>query len=335
MTFGPNAKEQNLAKAVALFEAGQFDQASGLLQPLLARFPNDPRINYVLGLICIRTGRFQSAVASISKCIEAAPGNFAPYCDLGEALLALDRVDEAYSAYQQSLALNPHNPRARKGLWVTRKRRGEAGDYHSSAGQDEFVHQTFFRDRREGTFLDIGAYDGVTGSNTYFFERNLGWTGVCFEPSPGQFQKLIQNRKTRCVNACLSNYEGEAQFLDVVEGLTMMGGLTESYDRQALDMLHTRTGQRLEHRTVKVLRLSSFLKDAGITDIDYCSIDVEGSEMNILRDLDFDLTRIEVFSVENNNENNHDIKDFLEAAGYLFVARVGADEIYRRHPGRQ
>lgn len=332
MMFGPNAKEENISKALALFEAGEFEQASGLLQPLLARFPNDPRITYVLGLISIRTGRFQSAVAFISKCLEAAPGNFAPYCDLGEALLALGRVNEAYRAYQRSLTLNPHNPRAKKGAWVARKGLGEAGDYRSSAGQDEFVHKSFFRDRREGVFLDIGAYDGITGSNTYFFERNLEWTGVCFEPSPGQFQRLIQNRTARCINACLSNYDGEAQFLDVIEGLTMMGGLIENYDRQALDMLHTRAGQQLEHRTVKVMRLSSFLKDACITDIDYCSIDVEGSEMNILRDLDFGLTRIEVFSVENNHENNHDIKDFLEAVGYLFVDKVGADEIYRRRP---
>src|SRR5262249_56743026 len=55
----------------------------------------------------------------------------------------------------------------------------------SQLGQDIFVYNTFFRERRtKGYFVDIGAYDGVTFSNSLFFERHLGWQGVCIEPLP-------------------------------------------------------------------------------------------------------------------------------------------------------
>ena len=40
------------------------------------------------------------------------------------------------------------------------------------------------RASRHGTFVDLGCYDGVTYSNTWYFERKLGWSGVCVEPEP-------------------------------------------------------------------------------------------------------------------------------------------------------
>jgi hypothetical protein len=53
-----------------------------------------------------------------------------------------------------------------------------------------------------GTFVDIGANDGVTISNSHALEESLGWQGVCVEPHPGAFAKLVKNRP-RCarVNA--------------------------------------------------------------------------------------------------------------------------------------
>jgi len=38
--------------------------------------------------------------------------------------------------------------------------------------------------RAPQVFFEAGAVDGLTNSNTLFFERTLGWTGVCVEPSP-------------------------------------------------------------------------------------------------------------------------------------------------------
>ncbi|MFZ3584632.1 methyltransferase, partial [Loktanella sp. DJP18] len=53
--------------------------------------------------------------------------------------------------------------------------------YASQAGQDRAVER-ILNGKRGGTFLDIGAYDGLTGSNSLYFERCLGWTGLLVEP---------------------------------------------------------------------------------------------------------------------------------------------------------
>lgn len=322
-----NSRQFELASAAC--NAGRYDEASDLLRQILARCPNDANANHLLGIIASMTGRYQDAIELISKSIDLEPTRFMAYCHLGDTFLFVGKLDEARFAYARSLSLKPGNQPAKKGMWVVRQALGETAHYHSMEGQDEFVHQHFFENKHNGVFLDIGAYDGVTGSNTCFFERYLGWTGVCFEPSPSQFQKLTQNRKARCVNACLADYVGEARFMDIVEGLTMMGGLVENYDPKVLDVIQKSKDQRLEFRTVPVMRLSSFLEEAGITRVDYCSIDVEGSEMKILCDLDFGKLQIEVFSIENNS-GTPVIGEFMNSAGYVYVDTIGVDEIYHR-----
>ena len=61
--------------------------------------------------------------------------------------------------------------------------------FHSQVGQDRFLLENFFRGRRNGVFVDIGAYDGETFSNSLFFERTMGWTGLCVEPLPSADSK--------------------------------------------------------------------------------------------------------------------------------------------------
>ena len=66
---------------------------------------------------------------------------------------------------------------------------------YSQHGQDLYVYETFFKNSAaKGCFVEIGAYDGVTLSNTLLFERHLGWSGLCIEPLPSAFEKLRTNR---------------------------------------------------------------------------------------------------------------------------------------------
>ena len=96
--------------------------------------------------------------------------------------------------------------------------------YYSQYGQDKFLFENFFINKKEGFFLDIGAHDGVNGNNTFLFEK-IGWSGVCIEPIPSVFEKLKKNRKCLLVNSAISNNNGEDDFL-ILEGYTeMLSGL--------------------------------------------------------------------------------------------------------------
>src|SRR5258706_11369284 len=59
--------------------------------------------------------------------------------------------------------------------------------YYSQHSQDRFVDNFLLHGKRGGVFVDVGAYDGVALSNTYYFEKELGWQGICIEPNPMAF----------------------------------------------------------------------------------------------------------------------------------------------------
>jgi hypothetical protein len=56
--------------------------------------------------------------------------------------------------------------------------------YHSEHGQDRWLNENIFKGRRNGVFVEFGALDGIYTSNSLFFERELGWTGVLIEADP-------------------------------------------------------------------------------------------------------------------------------------------------------
>src|SRR4030095_6950761 len=133
-------------------------------------------------------------------------------------------------------------------------RYGVVVKFHSQVGQDRFLLENFFRGKRGGVFVDIGAYDGETFSNSLFFERTMGWTGLCVEPLPSAFQKLKATRKAICENVCVAEFEGaHLRFM------------------QQLSVARTT-------HTAHVTRLSKLLDKHKLFHIDYCSIDTEGAE---------------------------------------------------------
>lgn len=52
-------------------------------------------------------------------------------------------------------------------------------EYYSQVGQDRWVIN-YFGENYKGFFIDIGAYDGISISNTYALEK-LGWKGICVD----------------------------------------------------------------------------------------------------------------------------------------------------------
>ena len=84
--------------------------------------------------------------------------------------------------------------------------------YFSQLGEDCLL-ALFFEFKSHGFFVDVGAFDGIYLSNTYFFEQ-LGWTGICVEASPTYFNLCVRNRpRSKCYNvACLDADRGMVDF---------------------------------------------------------------------------------------------------------------------------
>ncbi len=59
--------------------------------------------------------------------------------------------------------------------------------YFSQSGEDEFLNNNYFLNKKDGIYIELGALDGVLYSNTKFFEDNLNWKGILIEPHPYKF----------------------------------------------------------------------------------------------------------------------------------------------------
>ena len=205
--------------------------------------------------------------------------------------------------------------------------------FYSQVGQDRFLLENFFRGKRGGVFVDVGAYDGEKLSNSLFFERTMGWTGLCIEPLPSAFAKLKATRKAICEHTCVADFEGEAEFTeaddDPERNEKMLSGLSAKFDAHHLRFMEKLSVKRTS-RIVPVTKLSRLLEKHALFNIDYCSIDTEGAELPILNELDFDRFRIAILTVED-NWGDERLPRLMASRGYDVFARLEQDIVFKRH----
>jgi len=202
--------------------------------------------------------------------------------------------------------------------------------YYSQCGQDKYLIESVFNHKKNGVFFDIGAHDGISYSNTYYFEKELEWTGVCVEPQDENFQSLAKNRKCICLHGGIFDTEGELEFIKVNGPSEMLSGLAQTYDPRHLRRAQTEVAQlggSIEILKIKTFRFNDICAKNNITHIDFLSIDTEGSEERIIQSIDFEAIDISVIAVENNFRENT-IRLFLETKGYSFLCTLTGDDIY-------
>lgn len=201
--------------------------------------------------------------------------------------------------------------------------------YFSQYGQDKYVLE-YFNNKKDGFFIDIGAYNGVTFSNTLRME-NLGWKGICIEPNPDMFKKVCRTRKCAKYNVALDTANTEKEFTKITGYCAVLSGIKDEYCPEHTERIKKELeelGGSMDTINVKTMTFDTLMSDfKDIPVIDYISIDTEGNEFKILKSIDFSKYDIRVVSVEN-NYSDPEMKAFMEKAGYDCAAKLGCDEIY-------
>jgi FkbM family methyltransferase len=201
--------------------------------------------------------------------------------------------------------------------------------FQGQADQDVLAY-LYFKGKREGFFLDIGAYDGKTYSNTYVFEQ-IGWKGVCLEPLPEAFARLRQNRRCDCYNLAMSDETGEGADFIRAAGVETLSGLESKMASGHKDWIIREQGlvERIKVKTITFGDLMS--RYPGLTGIDFLSLDVEGAEMSILETIDFSVYRFGLIAIECIDESPGEsgkLKAFMREKGYEVLLDVGLDLIF-------
>ena len=214
-------------------------------------------------------------------------------------------------------------------LWTLEKSFHWHERYFSQAGQDKRVKDAFFRNRKDGFFLEIGAFDGVTGSNCLHFEKFMGWDGVAAEPSRTQYKFLEKNRRCKTVNKAVGFSGDNVEFVEVVEGPAMLSGVNSEDFAMTKTFLDNDDASRTITYNVETVSVMEMVGDRSL--VDFMSLDIEGAEMKVLESIDFDRVQMRVIAVENSDIGSPIFRTFFDGIGYRYFDTIGHDEIYY-HP---
>jgi Methyltransferase FkbM domain len=166
---------------------------------------------------------------------------------------------------------------------------------------------------KQGFFCEFGACDGKTMSNTYFLEKELGWSGIVCEPSGKWHEALFAFRDCSIDTKCVYEFSDQ----DVLFNETPDGLLSTISTYSNLDIL-AEARINGEEYAVGTITLEDLLRKHNAPNyIDFLSVDTEGSEWDILEVFDFGSFQFGAIFVEHNfGINRKKVSDLLIQAGY-------------------
>ena len=181
-----------------------------------------------------------------------------------------------------------------------------------------------------GTFIDIGANDGITFSNTRALAER-GWKGVLIEPSPKAYAKLKEvyngHKWFYLYNFALGDKNGKA-FLQESGPLCSAKdvGLVSTFVTSEMDRFKSKVAY--EPFEVKMFKWKTFLNRLAIKEFDFISMDCEGSELGILPDMDLSKTKCICLEWNSKPELKTEYEKYL--TGFNLIYNSGENLIYGR-----
>lgn len=167
-------------------------------------------------------------------------------------------------------------------------------------------------------FVEFGATDGKTGSNTWLLEKKYGWFGIVAEPNSDWHEALKKERSCNISEKCVYTTTGD--FVDFVA--------TESPELSTIKGFGTndefaRVREQGKTVSVETITLYDLLNEYCAPDtIDYLSVDTEGTEYEILSQFfqDNDKYRVTNVSIEHNNTTMRELlHGLMTKNGYIRV----------------
>jgi FkbM family methyltransferase len=188
------------------------------------------------------------------------------------------------------------------------------GSERYSQGPEEWLIRDFFNDRRNGVFLDVGAFHPVTFSNSYRLERDLGWTGVAIDALKQFAKPYAEMRpKSRFFTAFVGDSDAGEATLHVDPEATLVASgdaaFTAEFTSKAIPI-------QVRRRT-----LDSILREAGVTKVDFVSLDIDLGEPAALKGFSLADHQPELLCIEAHAKSRQAILDIMTRAGYVVVGR--------------
>jgi FkbM family methyltransferase len=194
-------------------------------------------------------------------------------------------------------------------------------DGHGQFGEDRLLAMIFTRD--EGCCLEVGAYDGITGSPTLAFERK-GWTAILVEPLPDLAERASLSRKGPVICAAAGPSEGVVVIQRCREDAAISSCAVGNSFQSEMNRIRAATFEPVE---VPQVTLDSVLEACGVVHLDFASIDVEGTEAEVLRGFDLNRWGPRVVLLEDNSRGaDRSVLRIMASLGYRRFRTTGVND---------
>ncbi|WP_417693161.1 FkbM family methyltransferase [Roseibium sp.] len=170
-------------------------------------------------------------------------------------------------------------------------------DIASTAQLQQDVFALLVNDfKRGGYFVEFGATNGRKLSNSYVLETAFQWNGIVAEPAKVWHEDLRKNRRCHIETDCVWKATGETLEFTMAN----WGELSTLSEFSGSDA-HAKQRRNAQTYPVNTISLLDLLrKFEAPAQIDYLSVDTEGSELEILSAFDFQTYRFNCITVEHN-----------------------------------
>ena len=202
-----------------------------------------------------------------------------------------------------------------------------------SQNNEQEIIINLFKGKRNGTFMDLGSNDGVTLSNTFSLANNYGWTGLLVEASPKAYERLLKNyelidRDIDFQNVAIGKEDGFLEFWesghllgtdDIALVSTGVYGELKRWDSLKMPF---------EKIKVPMTSFSTMISRSRHTHFDLLSLDIEGMELDVIPQIDFNALGIKVAVIEWNSKNEQAYHDIMFPFGFKLVSKNMENLIY-------
>ena len=181
-----------------------------------------------------------------------------------------------------------------------------------------------------GYFVELGAYDGITQSNTFYFEKKKNWEGILIEPSKKNIKECVKNRSSKNKyynNACVSFDYKKKNIELVYSGLKTFSKKFLSIKLQSEYFMkpEIKRGENIFYFKAKTMTMNSILiKSKAPKLIDLLSLDTEGAEFEVLKGVNFKEFNFRFILVETNYIKK--MKDFLKKKKYKYIKKFNEND---------
>lgn len=190
---------------------------------------------------------------------------------------------------------------------------------------------------KNGFYIEMGAMDGVTYSNTLHLEKYKNWTGILIEPSISEYELCVKNRpSSKVFNFLCSSYENEGKnylFYDMgAMSYSKFGNSDNNYEEHHKNakIILEKFSKNEKSYNVKTVSISSLLDSTNSPKlINFFSLDVEGAEIEVLSGFNFDRYKIQYLLIESRNFIK--TKNFLTQYDYVLKSHIDKSNLLFCH----